>query len=141
MYEDGCVSRIDGEVALVRVLRGTACDNCSSSGACKSLGGGRDMEVEANNIVGAEVGDRVRVEIPSSSVAKMAFLVYLIPIMSLVLGAMLGMEIGATVSLDPELCALGTSLACFSVAFFIVRRIGQILADNQDYTPRISKVL
>jgi len=141
MYEEGSVIKTDGEVAVVRVVRGTACDNCSASGACKSLGGGRDMEVEATNVVGAEVGDRVRVEIPSSSVAKMAFLVYLIPIMSLVLGAMFGMEIGATVSLDPELCALGISLVCFSVAFLIVRRIGQSLADNRNYTPRISKVL
>ena len=141
MYEEGSVSKTDGEVAVVRVLRGTACDSCAASGACKSLGGGRDMEVKATNIVGAEVGDRVRIEIPSSSVAKMAFLVYLIPIMSLVLGAMLGMEIGVGVSLDPELCALGTSLACFSVAFLIVRRIGQSLADNRDYTPRISKIL
>ena len=141
MYEEGSVSRTDGEMALVRVTRGTACDNCATSGACKSLGGGRDMEMEATNIVGAKVGDRVRVEVPSSSVAKMAFLVYLIPIMSLVLGAMLGMEIGAAASLDPELCALGTSLACFSVAFLIVRRIGQLLADNRDYTPRISKIL
>ena len=141
MYEEGSVSRTDGEMALVRVTRGTACDNCATSGACKSLGGGRDMEMEATNIVGAKVGDRVRVEVPSSSVAKMAFLVYLIPIMSLVLGAMLGMEIGAAASLDPELCALGTSLACFSVAFLIVRRIGQLLADKRDYTPRISKIL
>jgi len=141
MHEEGSVYGLDGEMALVRVMRGTACDDCMSSGACKTLGGGREMEMEALNIAGAAVGDRVRVEIPSSSVTRMAFMVYLIPVFSMVLGAILGMEAGAAMSLDPELCALGLSLAGFVAAFLVVRRIGQTLARQRDYTPVVSRVI
>ena len=141
MHEEGCISAVNGGMAEVRVVRGTACDGCASSGACKTLGGGKEMVVEAINAAGAGIGDRVRIEIPSSSVAWMAFMVYLIPVLALVLGAILGTEAGAALSLDPELCALGVALTGFTVAFLVVRRIGQSLAGRRDYTPVISRVL
>jgi len=141
MKEEGIVTGASGDVARVKVRRSDACSGCGSQGVCHSLGGDVDMEVEAMNTAGGTVGDRVLLELPSSSVVKIAFLVYMIPVICLVAGAIAGTKLAPSLSLDPELTALGLAALGFAVAFLAVRRIGQAMGKKKEYRPEIVKVL
>jgi len=48
------------------------------------------MAVEAQNLVGARVGDRVEVFIPEKNVIWLSFLVYIFPLLGLLAGYWLG---------------------------------------------------
>jgi sigma-E factor negative regulatory protein RseC len=52
------------------------------------------MEVAARNEVGAKVGDEVRVTVASKTFLKASFLVYMVPVTALILGALLGDTLG-----------------------------------------------
>jgi len=99
------------------------------------------MEVEVLNTVGGQVGDRVLLEIPSSSLVKIAFLVYMIPVICLVAAAIAGSRLGTRLSLNPELTALGLGTFGFLAAFLVVRRIGQSIGRKKEYQPEVVKVL
>ena len=45
--EEGVVIRIDAKNAWIKTVKTGACESCSSRGACNTLGGGKEMEVEA----------------------------------------------------------------------------------------------
>ena len=141
MNEEGTVTEASGEVARVKVRRSEACSGCGSQGVCHSLGGDVDMEVEAMNTAGGAVGDRVLLALPSSSVVKMAFLVYMIPVICLVAGAVAGSRLASSLSLNSELTALGLAALGFAVAFLVVRKIGQAMGKKREYRPEIVKVL
>ena len=49
MTEEGVVNRTMGSKAWIVTSRSDMCESCSSHGACKVLGGGKEMEVEALN--------------------------------------------------------------------------------------------
>jgi len=87
--EEGRVIKIEGDLAQVEVERKSACRAC---GLC-SLRRGNTMLAEAENTIGAKVGEKVRIEIPSSVVLKGALLFYALPLVALILGMILGIKI------------------------------------------------
>lgn len=89
MEEEGRVIKIEGDLAQVEVERKSACRTC---GLC-SLRGKNTMIAEAENTVGARVGEKVRIEIPSSIILKGALLFYILPLIALILGMVLGIKI------------------------------------------------
>jgi sigma-E factor negative regulatory protein RseC len=141
LEETGEVIRTEGDMAFVKVRRSSACGTCSSKGACHSLGGGGDLEVDVVNRAGASVGDRVVLEIPTSSVVKIAFLVYMVPVVGLVAGALLGLELGKAYGVNSELCALGGSLILFALAFTFVKVLGTTMGEKPVYRPEIKEKL
>lgn len=89
MREEGRIIKVEGDLAQVEVERKSACRAC---GLC-SLRRGNTMIAEAENTIGAKVGERVRIEIPSSLILKGAFLFYTLPLVALILGMVLGIKI------------------------------------------------
>lgn len=89
MTQEATVSEIleDG-YAMVSVKRQSACGgNCKSCGACMYS---RTLVVKAKNSVCADVGDEVVIKSKSSDVLGLAALVYLLPLVTLFAGYMLG---------------------------------------------------
>jgi sigma-E factor negative regulatory protein RseC len=101
------------------------------------------METEAINSIGGKVGDRVLVKISTKSLWKISFVLYMIPVIFLISGAMVGLKIGEKYfpSLDPELCSLLSSLLACALSFFIVRIFSKQVGENKDYMPEIVKVV
>lgn len=139
--EQGVIIKVTGEKALVRVKRNTMCEGCNSKGACHSLGGGKEMEAEALNIADATEGDRVLLSINPNSVLKIAFLVYLIPVIALVTGALLGEKYASRFSLSPETGALLLAILAFTVIMIPIKYFGNKIGARDEYTPRIIKVI
>ncbi len=79
------VSIKDGKTAIVRAQRKSACAEChanggKSCGACDIFLGDDTFTAEADNSIGAKVGNAVIVESPSGYVIGAAALLFILPI-------------------------------------------------------------
>ena len=85
----GKIIGFDAGQALVRLENASGCGSCGSRGSCGSAG--KAPPVIRMPLPGApQVGDRVTVSMPSSSVALAALLGYLLPPACLLAGAVAG---------------------------------------------------
>jgi sigma-E factor negative regulatory protein RseC len=87
--EKGTIIGISGQKAKIKLVGSTACKGCPGAGLCSMLGK-RYMRLEAENPLGAKTGQEVMVSIPTESELKAAFIVFIIPTISLFVGAILG---------------------------------------------------
>lgn len=86
-----------GENGVARILtdRKGGCGGChSAAGGCRSCLTGARMESRAANPLGAQAGDLVKVRIASAEVFKGAAILYLLPVVALLFGAIGGDWIG-----------------------------------------------
>jgi sigma-E factor negative regulatory protein RseC len=90
LEETGRVIKVEGSQATVAMDRHSACAHC---GIC--IAGCQDkMEIVADNRLGSQVNDLVRVAVSGPVILKSAFVVYIIPLFGLVLGYLLGKRAG-----------------------------------------------
>ena len=92
MQTKGTVTRIEGDKAIIIVDRPTMC-----GGSCANCTGGCKIEnntIEADNSLGAKVGECVIIETETKSVLFSAFLVYILPIVFLCAGYFVGEKSG-----------------------------------------------
>ena len=86
MREEGTVVGVEGERVRVRLRAGPQCGSCC---ACAAMGGGeRELEVAADEP--PAVGSRVVVEISAPNAVLGAVLVFVVPLIGLVGGVLVG---------------------------------------------------
>ena len=141
MTEEGMVKRTMGTKAWVVTTRSEMCEACASQGACKVLGGGKEMEVEAINTAQAKPGDQVLLTLEDQSLIKLSFLVYMFPILALIAGAALGQKVGPLLSINQELASFGLGAIAFGLAFVIVRKKDKTLAQTGSTIPRVARII
>lgn len=138
LTKTGIVRGIEGRMALVVTRMEPACQGCKARDACSVTGGGgANVEVRARNTVGAEVGDVVTISIKGSSLLKVSFLVYMVPILALIGGAVLGSSLSGVVSVDENLLVGLCGLLAFSGAFIWLRKKAQKLSSRNEFVPEI----
>ncbi len=123
------------EIARVRVLRSSMCEGCENRSNGKScacslmLGSAREMIAEADNSIGAQIGDDVEIETDSETVLGYAALVFLLPIF----GALLFYFVGQRFFSFPY-----ASVVCTSVGF-VISFLPAFIVDrnNRKKAPRI----
>lgn len=123
MTQEGRVVKSDGETAYVSVTRASACaHDCEKCGSmCHEK---KQIIVPTINIIGAKVGDFVRIESSTKTVLKQAFIVYMIPII-----VFLGSYISLNFFRFSDVIAVGLScLALFlsiGVIMFYDKKVGR----------------
>jgi sigma-E factor negative regulatory protein RseC len=139
--EQGIVIRTDTETAWVKTQKTKACEGCSSKGACSVMGGGEEMEVEAINAAGGKVGDRVVLSFETASLLKATFLVYIIPVICLLIGALIGQKLALILTLNESMSAAIGSLLFGSLAILFVKIKGNRMAQQEEYRPKVIRIL
>ncbi|UCG13150.1 MAG: SoxR reducing system RseC family protein [Deltaproteobacteria bacterium] len=139
--EEGMVRRTMGNKAWVITKRSEMCEACASHGACKTLGGGKEMEVEAINDVQARAGDQVLLTLQDQSLVKLSFLVYMFPILALIVGAALGQKAAPFVGVNSELSSFGLGAIFFGLAFLLVRKKDRKLERTGGTIPRVARII
>jgi sigma-E factor negative regulatory protein RseC len=143
LEEFGNVVELKGKmVAIVLCQKSSFCKNCASMQSCQISDDNRSMLVEAHNVIGAEVGNKVRLVTSSKSFLQSSFLLYIVPLIALIVGAVAGHLIGESMPAgpDPNLLAalIGTA---FLIGSFFVIRIGSRAIPKEAFMPRIVEVL
>ena len=99
------------------------------------------MEVKALNVAGAKVGDQIVLNLETSSLLKVTFLLYVFPILLLIMGAALGQEIASLIGFNPSGLSAILGFSFFFAALLIIKIKANKLAKRNSYRPKIIKIL
>lgn len=87
---EAVVTRVEGDSAVIEINGpASACGSCSTKSSCGKAQPGMQRYV-VNNAGGMKVGDRVLVSVPDGAVLKAALLSYVMPLVFVIGGAMMG---------------------------------------------------
>jgi sigma-E factor negative regulatory protein RseC len=139
MEEIGIVKSIRGVIATVEVERKSACEQCA--GGCKISDSG--AEIEAVNRARAAIGQKVRVELRPYSYLKGSIIVYGLPALALVVGAVAGKEVFRTFfrSMDADVGSAVFGFGAFIVAFILIKLWSIRFEKRTEYKPVIEEIL
>ncbi|MDD4179489.1 MAG: SoxR reducing system RseC family protein [Candidatus Margulisbacteria bacterium] len=130
MLDRGIVCRIEGEKAFIEIAASEKCRGCS---ACQLLASGQ-KGVEAENLVGAKIGDLVEVDIPVKGKMLAPIIAFGLPVFFLFLGIILG-------SFISQRYAIIWGLIFFAVSIRLVRLLDDLLAARPAFKNRITRRL
>jgi sigma-E factor negative regulatory protein RseC len=139
MNEIGVVKSVDGVTAVVSVERRSACEQCAAG--CKLTDS--EADIEAINRVEAKIGQKVRVEFKPYSYLKGSIVVYGLPAIALVVGAVVGKEFfsGFFPASDPDIVSALFGFGAFIVSFLIVKLWSTRLETRIEHKPVIAEII
>lgn len=115
----GFIEAINGDMAIVRLRRMSACSSCESSGNCRSHAGKEFLvEVKCNKASCHKVGDGVYVEISQSSALKAVGIGFLIPMALILLSVVIVKYFGGD-----DLLSAYSSLIVIALYFVFIHTI------------------
>ncbi len=140
MEEVGVVKSIEGPLSIVLVTKKSACEHCTA-GTCHLSEDG--AVIEALNEAGAEVGQTVRVELKPYTYLKGSMVVYGLPALSLVIGAVVGKELGDAgfVGFDPDLSSAVFAFGAFFASLVLVKLWSNRAEKQTRYRPVIKEII
>lgn len=137
MDRNGIVIEERAEYAKIQLVRHTACGNC---GACHLGDDQKEITLLAKNDLKAGVGDLVEVTMATGSVLSAAFIAYIIPLMGLLLGLVLGQVMFAG-SDSKDVLSAGMALLVMALVFLVIKLADKRLLKSDKYIAKISNVL
>lgn len=138
--EEGVVQQLAATKAFILINRSSACAGCHSKSACQPSEN-KEMIVEAINDVNAQVGDRVQVSVPTSSLLKATFLVYFVPVVALIGGAIAGGSLAPALRMDSTLASIVCGFVAMAGVFVAVRWFDRGANSKANYWPRVTRIL
>lgn len=137
--ENGKVVAIDGDRAWVQTIRNSACQSCAARHGCgqRALAGatgGRANQVLVANELEARVGDEVTLAIDEAALLRASLLVYAVPLLLMVAGAVLGHGAGGQ-----DLMAIIGALSGLMGGFTLVRWLQR--RSIHRYEPRLIRII
>ncbi len=140
LEEIGIVISIEGQYARVSVPKKSACEGCTA-GTCSA--GEQSMEIEALNRAGAIIGQRVKVMVHTYAYMKGSMIIYGIPAIFLVIGAVFGKEIMSRFfpSRDSDLLSALFGFSFLLASFILIKFWSQKQAGKTESTPVIEEIL
>jgi sigma-E factor negative regulatory protein RseC len=139
--EIGIVSKVEGVTARVIVQKRSACDGCTAKGTCTSQGD--TMEIEALNAVHAKEGQSVKVSMKPQTYLKGTMLVYGLPLVFFITGAIVGKNIGEEYfkEASSDLVAAITGFAALFVSLAGIKIWAKKAERNIEYKPIIEEIM
>jgi sigma-E factor negative regulatory protein RseC len=141
MEEEGIITRLSGSIAYIKAAKSGACNKCSTKDACESLSD-TEVLVEAENTIGAKVGDKVTFTANAGAILRAGAAVYLLPLIAFIAGVVIGQVYSDMVSsswnADLVSAIVGFALLIITyVALYFYNKT----EDKDTYTPKITRVI
>jgi sigma-E factor negative regulatory protein RseC len=138
--ENGIVESVSARRAVVRIQKGGSCAACENRSSCH-IDSDRPLLVEVDNEMGAAAGDRVELSMPTASLLKLSFLVYMVPVLALVIGAILGAAWAGPLGVSSTSGSLLIGGAALIASFAFLKLLDRSVRRRPEYQPRLTKVL
>lgn len=134
------VGIVDNKTVKIKMQKHSACESC---GKCKSSKDKKDIIVEADNSIGAKIGDYVEVNMDSINVIKAAAVAYLIPLIALLGGTILSYYILSTFKLNVNVEVISgvIGIILMAISGFIINANDFKFRDSRNYIPIIIKII
>jgi len=144
MEEHGIVVRLIGGGAVIKTRQSSACESCASKKSCSSgQSASGDAFIEADNPVGAKVGDSVIFTVGAGSILKAGALLYLVPIISFIVGVVIGQSglvTGLLPGYNPDLLSGLLGAAFLALAFIGLKVYSAFLDKKRSFRPKVLRV-
>jgi sigma-E factor negative regulatory protein RseC len=139
--ETGIVTKTDGIMARVAVQKKGTCEGCAVKGVCETQGEG--AEIEAINTVHAKVGQTVKISIKPQVYLKGTMLVYGIPLIALIAGAIFGKNIGELYfrETSSDLVAAIAGFGSLILSFLFIKIWARSFETKTEYKPVIEEII
>lgn len=118
-----------------------ACAECTSSRSCHSDCKSTRVSTRVYNPADAHEGDTVVIYISPSAVLKNAAILYLIPVVFMLFGALTGSSFAAQLGMEESGSALLFGLTGLAIGFLAVRTFSTRLKADSGLVPKISQVI
>ncbi len=99
------------------------------------------MEVDAINGAGARKGDRILLHFETASLLKACFLLYVLPVGFMLMGAILGHWLAVKTGMNTSLSSAVSGFLLLALSFVVIRSKANALGKNDAYKPKIIKIL
>ena len=142
MREEGIVVESHGDRAKIRVERGSACKHCSAKALCRPFGETFSV-LEVANSVGAAPGQRVAVTIEPARLVKNSILLYGIPAVALIVGAISGSYVWGvwTEGNGTDIGAMIGAAVFLGLALIVTHVLDRIAARKPESLPVIVEIV
>lgn len=132
---EGVVIQTDGNTAKVKASRHNDCKNC---GACP---GDSAMVVDTMNPLGAKPGQRVVFEIREVNMLKAAFVVYILPLVSVFIGALVGGLIAKKSGQGIITFQVVGGIVAFALSIIYIKFFDKAADKDEKMKPTITRIL
>jgi len=139
--EEGIVIHTHDALARVKTTKSGSCKACTARGACHVTETGKVMEVDAINDAGARKGDRILLHFETASLMKACFLLYLLPVGFMLMGAIFGHWLALKTHMNVSLLSAVFGFLSLFLSFVAIRTKANTLGKNDAYKPKIIKIL
>lgn len=139
MRQCGTVISTDKNKAKVLLQRQSACGDCKG---CRWGDDDMSMELEAVNAVNAKEGDSVQIDMEHQDVLKAAFIAYVIPLITLIGGVIIGSMLLESIGLDKykEIGSGLFGLLLTGISYLVIRSREKVIEKNKNYIPIIREI-
>lgn len=141
MKQQGVVTNVlNNHNAMVLVTRHSSCDSCN---ACKMGREDKTIEIEAINRINAREGQTVSIDQEHQNVLKAAFILYVIPLIALLIGITLSMNLLSLFSLSThnELISAGIGFSLMAIVFWLIRLNEEKFKAKDEFVPVITEII
>ncbi len=133
--ENGVVTRADSSTAWIKTIRTEACKTCSSKNSCGTAGNFKEVIIQVKNSINVKKGDHVVVGLETKHMLFLTFLLYVFPVISLIIGALIGNAIAPSLQMDSSLLSMAAGFLFFGIAFCVIRIKNNSLSRKKEFKP------
>jgi sigma-E factor negative regulatory protein RseC len=133
--EEGLVIETTEKIARIKAGKHNECKSC---GACP---GNDTAIITAENKIGAAPGQRVLFEIQETNSIKGAFIIFVLPLIGIFTGALLGGYLGGSLGYPVAGCRIFGGAVVFLIAAAIIKIIDSHVARKEKSLPIITRIL
>lgn len=133
--QEGVVLSVYDGMAKVKTSRHNDCENC---GSCP---GNTALVLDARNPVGARPGQRVMIEVKEADMLKSAFIVYMLPLIAIFVGAMLGGYLAERLAAEPLWFQVGGGGLAFASSVCYIKYFDRSASTDVKKQPVITRIL
>jgi len=141
--ENGVVVELKSKaIAVVMCQKSSLCEHCATSGSCMIGDDEHTRLIDVNNDLGAGIGDSVRIATTTRSFLQSSFLLYIVPLVALVIGAVAGKAVGEKIDTGLDANLLSAIFGVFfMIGSFVLLRVGSQALPQESYMPKIVAIL
>ena len=127
--EQGVIVSVQGSEVSIAPLAESGCNACLSNGVCgtallSTMFGKKQRLLVAENTIDAKPGEQVIIGLNRTALVLVSLMVYLLPLLMLILGAIAGDAVGHRAGLeDAEVISILSGIGAASLTFIFVSRV------------------
>lgn len=133
--QEGIILEVGNHMAKVKTSRHNDCENC---GACP---GNSALVLEARNDIGAKLGQRVAIEVKEINMLKAAFIVYILPLITVFIGVVAGGFFAENFGYQPLLFQVIGGVTAFTLSVLYIKFFDSAARSDVKMQPVIIRIL